>query len=357
MPQTASLKNPSVPVFDAKALLHWYDVNARALPWRVGPGARAAGVVPDPYRVWLSEIMLQQTTVAAVRDYFARFTGTWPTIGDLARAPLDKVLAAWAGLGYYARARNLYRTAQMVAFERDGVFPKTYEGLLELPGIGPYTAAAIAAICYDKPVPVLDGNVERVMARLLALDVPVRQAKPELRAAVAATLPEDRSGDFAQAMMDLGATLCAPKSAACLLCPIETTCRAAKTGDPARFPVAPEKPRRPTRFGHAFVMMRADGAVLLRARPEKGVLAKMTEVPGSAWTDDRTEPDFPMPGNWKRAGEVVHVFTHFRLELIVWRLDGAVVPEGSDGWWSPPGQWSGEALPSLFKKVLASARP
>jgi len=338
---------------DAAAILAWYDDHARDLPWRVSPADRARGVKPDPYPIWLSEVMLQQTTVAAVKTYFLRFTSLWPSVHDLASAPLDAVLREWAGLGYYARARNLHACAIAVVEEHGGVFPTTAAGLLSLPGIGAYTSAAIAAICYDEKVAVLDGNLDRVLARYYALPVPVREAKDELRAALQASVPA-RAGDFAQAMMDLGATICAPRSALCMLCPLQSDCRAARDGTPLLYPIKPEKAEKPVRRGHAFVMTDADGDVYLRTRPDKGLLAKMTEVPTSEWTSELGEPDYPLAAEWRHRGQVVHVFTHFRLELEVW--SASVAPDGLDtGWWSAPQALGGEALPTLFRKVLAQA--
>jgi len=338
---------------DAAAILAWYDDHARDLPWRVSPADRARGVKPDPYRIWLSEVMLQQTTVAAVKTYFLRFTSLWPSVHDLAAAPLDAVLREWAGLGYYARARNLHACAIAVVEEHGGVFPTTAAGLLSLPGIGAYTSAAIAAICYDEKVAVLDGNLDRVLARYYALPVPVREAKDELRAALQASVPA-RAGDFAQAMMDLGATICAPRSALCMLCPLQSDCRAARDGTPLLYPIKPEKAEKPVRKGHAFVMTDADGDVYLRTRPDKGLLAKMTEVPTSDWTSELGEPHYPLAAEWRHRGQVVHVFTHFRLELEVW--SASVAPDGLDtGWWSAPQALGGEALPTLFRKVLAQA--
>lgn len=345
------LPNPA-PI-DAAAVLAWYDRHARDLPWRVAPADRAEGVRPDPYRVWLSEVMLQQTTVAAVKNYFIRFTTLWPTVFDLAAAPLDSVLKEWAGLGYYARARNLHACAQAVVTGHGGVFPASSQALQTLPGIGAYTSAAIAAICFDERVAVLDGNLDRVLARYYALAVPVREAKDELRAALQASVPE-RAGDFAQAMMDLGATICAPRAAACMLCPIQPGCIATRSGDPAIYPVKPTKAERPVRKGHAYVMLDAAGDVYLQSRPEKGLLGGMTEVPGSDWGADLLDPAYPVAADWRHRGQVVHVFTHFRLELEVW---AAQVP-GDDldnGWWAEPKALKGEALPTLFRKVLAAA--
>lgn len=352
MPEAARRQNP-VPPIDAEAVLSWYDQHARALPWRIGPAERRAGVRPEPYRVWLSEVMLQQTTVAAVQKYYARFTALWPTVADLAAAPLEAVLVEWAGLGYYARARNLHACARAVMEKFGGYFPKTASELLTLPGIGPYTSAAIAAIAGDESIAVVDGNVDRVTARYLAIEVPVRAAKDEIRAAVQASVPH-RAGNFAQALMDLGATICTPRVALCRLCPLQPRCRGARA-TPLAFPVKPQKAERPTRYGHAFVMLDRDGDVYLQTRAEKGVLAQMTETPGSEWTSIRADPDYPLAADWRHRGQVVHVFTHFRLELEVW---SATVPDPSRlaaGWWADPGELDAEALPSVFRKVLAVA--
>ncbi|SFV36275.1 A/G-specific adenine glycosylase [Devosia crocina] len=338
---------------DAGAVLAWYDRHARDLPWRISPAARSAGVMPDPYRVWLSEVMLQQTTVAAVKTYFIRFTTLWPSVFDLATAPLDAVLREWAGLGYYARARNLHACARAVVEQHGGVFPQSAAALASLPGIGAYTSAAIAAICFDERVAVLDGNLDRVLARYFALSVPVREAKDGLRAALQVNVP-NRSGDFAQAMMDLGATICAPRVASCLICPLHSGCRASQQGEPLAYPIKPVKAARPVRRGHAFVMTDAGGDVYLQTRPGKGLLAGMTEVPTSDWTGEANDPAYPVATEWRHRGQVIHIFTHFRLELEVW--SAVVAPESFDeGWWSPPGALKGEALPTLFRKVLAQA--
>lgn len=345
--------NANLKPLDAEAVLGWYDRHARALPWRVSPADRGRGVPPDPYRVWLSEVMLQQTTVAAVGRYYARFTSLWPTVADLAAAPLEAVLVEWAGLGYYARARNLHACAVAVVERFGGVFPASSVELLTLPGVGPYTAAAISAICADERIAVVDGNVDRVLARYLALGVPVRDEKDLIRSTVQASVPA-RAGDFAQALMDLGATICAPRQASCLLCPLEPGCAGARL-EPLHYPVKPEKAERPTRHGHAFVMRDADGDVYLQTRGEKGLLAKMTETPVSDWTPGREAVVHPVAAAWRHAGQVVHVFTHFRLELDVWT---ATVPDPSllgDGWWADPRELHNEALPSVFRKVLAVA--
>lgn len=348
MAQILSSENP-FPSIDSRAVLQWYDRHARILPWRVSPQGRRAGERPDPYFVWLSEIMLQQTTIAAVGRYFAAFTSLWPTVDDLADAPLDDVLVQWAGLGYYARARNLHACAIKVSRDHGGVFPATAEALKTLPGIGDYTAAAIAAICHDEPVAVIDGNVDRVAARFFALPTPVRETKPFIREKVQQAVPP-RAGDFAQAMMDLGATICAPRHANCLICPLSPDCLGTRTGNPEAFPIPPEKPQRPVRHGHAFIITDGAGRVFLRQRGPKGLLAKMTEVPNSNWGPQSMAPQFPYPANWRNAGRVEHTFTHFHLGLDIWRTDGA--PPLDEGWWADETLLANQALPSLFRKVL-----
>ncbi|KUJ77893.1 A/G-specific adenine glycosylase [Ruegeria marisrubri] len=297
------------------ALLEWYDRHARDLPWRVGPVERAAGVRPDPYHVWLSEIMLQQTTVAAVRDYFHRFLARWPTVEALAAAPDQQVMGEWAGLGYYARARNLLKCARVVVEEFNGRFPGTHDALLKLPGIGPYTAAAIAAIAFDRPETVMDGNVERVMARLFDIHEPLPGSKPVLKERAAALTPAVRPGDYAQAVMDLGATICTPKSPACGICPLREACRARVSGTAADLPKKSPKKPKPTRFGHVYLARRADGAWLLERRPDKGLLGGMLGWPGSEWNDSPCEAP-PFEADWRPLpGEVRHTFTHFHLIL------------------------------------------
>lgn len=295
--------------------------------------------------------MLQQTTIAAVGKYFAAFTRLWPNVEALAAAPLDDVLVQWAGLGYYARARNLHACAQAVVARHGGKFPTSAAALRDLPGIGDYTSAAIAAICHDERVAVVDGNVDRVVARYLALPRPVREEKPLVRATVQHAVPE-RAGDFAQAMMDLGATVCAPRRANCLICPLEPNCAGAASGNPLTFPVPPEKPVRPTRYGHAFVIVH-QGKVFLRQRGPKGLLAKMTEVPGSEWTGEARAVAFPFEGAWERTGTVEHTFTHFHLVVEVWRVGGDLPLD--EGWWAGVGELDKEALPSVFRKVLRVA--
>ncbi|MEL7461713.1 MAG: A/G-specific adenine glycosylase, partial [Pseudomonadota bacterium] len=262
-------------------LLAWYDAHARILPWRIPPGERAR---PDPYRIWLSEIMLQQTTVAAVKSYYQRFTSLWPTVGDLAAAADDRVMGEWAGLGYYARARNLLKCARAVVDEYNGVFPDTREDLLTLPGIGPYTAAAVAAIAFGRAETVVDGNVERVMARVFAVDTPLPAAKPELTELAKRLTPSDRPGDYAQAVMDLGATICTPKSPACGICPWRDPCAARAAGIAADLPKKTRKKPKPTRRGVAYIARNSAGHWLLERRPDKGLLGGMLGWPGTDWS-------------------------------------------------------------------------
>jgi A/G-specific adenine glycosylase len=343
----------------APRLLGWYDAHHRDLPWRIPPRALAGGARPDPYRVWLSEVMLQQTTVEAVKNYFSAFLEKWPDVEALAAAQTEDVMKAWAGLGYYSRARNLKACADLVA-QQGGRFPDTEASLRELPGIGAYTAAAIAAIAFDKPAAVVDGNVERVVSRLFSIATPLSEVKGEIRALVDRMVPRTRPGDFAQAMMDLGATICTPRRPRCMLCPLRNDCSAIVSGDPERFPVRLPKDEKPLRRGAAFVAVRSDGAILLRKRQEKGLLGGMTEVPTTGWTaridGATTDAAAPLPGNWRCAGRIAHVFTHFALELDVFHAhvnDGA--PAGH--FWSLAHEISGEALPTVMKKVIEAAIP
>lgn len=342
-------------------LLAWYDRHHRDLPWRVPPSALARGARPDPYRVWLSEIMLQQTTVEAVKPYFRKFVEAWPAVGALAAAEPDDLMKAWAGLGYYSRARNLKKCADLVAAAHGGRFPDTEEGLRELPGIGAYTAAAIASIAFNRAAAVVDGNVERVVSRLYALDRPVAETKPEIRRLVERMVPAARPGDFAQAMMDLGATICTPRRPACMMCPIKIDCAALASGDPERFPGKAVKADKQQRRGAAFVAQRPDGAILLRKREEKGLLGGMAEVPGTPWNarfDGGTTPaEAPFAADWRFSGRVSHVFTHFALELDVFhaRVDESARLPGA--WWSKPGELPGEALPTVMKKAIEAALP
>nr|WP_047580800.1 A/G-specific adenine glycosylase [Methylobacterium sp. ZNC0032] len=340
----------------ASDLLAWYDRHRRALPWRAKAGER-----PDPYRVWASEIMLQQTTVAAVKPYYERFMARFPTVKALAEAPSEDVMQAWAGLGYYSRARNLHACAKAVMESHRGRFPDTEEGLRALPGIGAYTAGAVAAIAFDRPAAAVDGNVERVMSRLFAIEDELPGARLLIRAKVLALLPPARPGDFAQALMDLGATICTPRNPACGLCPWREPCRARIAGMQESFPRKAPKKAGATRYGAAFVLARDDGAILLRTRPAKGLLGGMAEVPTSEWRADYeldgAAQDAPLSLRWTQVAEPVrHVFTHFPLELTVFT---GSVPESTP---APAGMrftslaaLAGEPLPSLMLKVVERA--
>ena len=341
---------------EAADLLVWYDRHRRALPWRALPGE-----VPDPYRVWLSEIMLQQTTVTAVKPYFARFLERFPDVASLAAAPEEAVMSAWAGLGYYSRARNLHACARAVA-AAGGTFPDTVEGLRKLPGIGAYTAGAIASIAFDRPAAAVDGNVERVVSRLFAVEQPLPAARPALRSLAETLVPQTRPGDFAQAVMDLGATLCTPKRPACALCPWMLPCRSRREGTQETFPRKVKKEAGALRRGAAFVVQRAgDGAILLRTRPASGLLGAMAEPPTSEWRPDYDPAqallDAPLDARWKRLpGIVRHVFTHFPLELTVFMARVAAdmpAPEGMR--FTAPAGLGEEPLPGAMKKVLAHA--
>jgi A/G-specific adenine glycosylase len=351
---TASGPEESAP--RAELLLRWYDRHRRVLPWRALPEETS-----DPYRVWLSEIMLQQTTVKAVGPYFLKFVERWPQVTDMAAASLDDVLRMWAGLGYYSRARNLYACAVTVAREHGGAFPDTEEGLRTLPGIGPYTAAAIAAIAFGRRTMPVDGNIERVVSRLYAVQETLPKAKPEIRRLAATLLGPSRAGDSAQALMDLGSSICTPKKPACALCPLNDDCIARIRGEQEMFPRKAPKKTGALRRGAAFVVTRGD-ELLVRTRPEKGLLGGMTEVPGSDWlvAHDETAARAQAPvlkglSRWRRkTGAVMHVFTHFPLELSVYvgKVPAATrAPKGMR--WVKIATLQGEALPNVMRKVIA----
>ncbi|SEI57178.1 A/G-specific DNA-adenine glycosylase [Sphingobium sp. AP50] len=334
----------------ASDLLAHYDVHARRLPWRAPPGANAT----DPYRVWLSEVMLQQTTVAAVGPYFAKFTQRWPTVGDLAASEDADLMAAWAGLGYYARARNLLECARAVVRDHGGDFPDTEDGLRALPGVGTYTAAAVAAIAFGRRAVVVDANVERVVARLFAIETPLPAARPEIREAADRITPDARAGDFAQAMMDLGATICTARNPACGICPLREDCDAVLTADPAAYPVKAPKKVKPHRLGHAWWMERDDHVWLIR-RPDKGLLGGMRALPSSDWS---AAPDGtpPIAARWSAIAEpVVHVFTHFSLALSVHHAHVKDAPAGEGEWW-PIARIEEAGLPTLFARAVAAVR-
>lgn len=348
MPQLAPSDLPA-------RLLAWYDRNRRVLPWRSPPGAAA-----DPYHVWLSEVMLQQTTVQAVAPYFRAFLERWPTIHDLAAAPVDDVMHAWAGLGYYARARNLHECAKVVAGWREGRFPDDLDSLRKLPGVGEYTAAAVAAIAFGRRATVVDGNVERVMARMFAVTEPLPGAKAALKKLAATLTPEERPGDYAQAVMDLGATVCTPRSPACGICPWRDECDARRQGIEAALPAKVEKAERPTRHGIAFWTARKDGAVLLRRRPAQGLLGGMMEVPSTPWRPEiwdvaEAGGEAPLAAEWRLLpGLVRHTFTHFHLELRV--AAGKAGPNPvARGIWCSLDQLGDQALPTVMRKVIRHA--
>lgn len=332
-------------------LLDWYDAHARDLPWRVSPADRARGVTPDPYKVWLSEIMLQQTTVATVTPRFQVFLDRWPTVRDLAAAPLEDVLGEWAGLGYYARARNLHACARVVATALNGVFPQAEEELQALPGIGPYTAAAIAAIAFDVPATVVDGNVDRVMVRQGAIERPIREVKDQIYALAAARTPTRRAGDYAQALMDLGATLCRPKSPQCLLCPVQKGCAAFEEGVQDQLPVKPAKKVRPQRFGTVFVGINKAGDVVTERRAEKGLFGGMAGLPGSDWATEMPDAAPPYQADWQEVGDVSHTLTHFHLTLTVMRATVSRLPRGY--FWTRAEAL--DTLPTVFRKAVNSS--
>lgn len=335
-------------------LLEWYDVHARKMPWRVGPADRKAGVTSDPYKIWMSEIMLQQTTVAAVKDYFLRFTKRWPTVQDLAAAEDGDVMGEWAGLGYYARARNLLKCARYVVGDCGGAFPETYEALLKLPGVGPYTAGAVSAIAFDQASVVVDGNVERVMARLFDEHTPLPAAKPKLTECAAKLTPQQRPGDYAQAVMDLGATICTPKNPACGICPWRGPCLARQNGTAAELPKKIPKKPKPIRHGVVYIARRIDGAILLERRPDKGLLGGMLGWPGSDWIEGEAPVhDAPIKADWKTLNtEARHTFTHFHLRLTV---KTALVPmdrKVATGDFLPKDQFRPSDLPTVMRKAF-----
>jgi A/G-specific adenine glycosylase len=337
----------------AADLLAWYDRHRRVLPWRAQPGQAA-----DPYRVWASEIMLQQTTIAAVKPYYERFMARFPTVQALAAAPSEAVMQAWAGLGYYSRARNLHACAKAVVEHHGGRFPDTEDALRALPGIGAYTAGAVAAIAFDRPAAAVDGNVERVVTRLFAIEEVMPAAKPLVRERVLSLLPPGRPGDFAQGLMDLGATICTPRSPACALCPWREPCRARAAGTQETYPRKGAKKAGAMRYGAAFVLLREDGALLLRTRPDKGLLGGMAEVPTSEWSADH-EPgkagrDAPLKADWRKLPlPIRHVFTHFPLELTVFVATAAASTPAPAGMrFTPLAMLREEPLSSLMLKVV-----
>lgn len=351
-------------------LLAWYDHAARSLPWRITPEKSKAGLRGQAYHIWLSEVMLQQTTVATVIEYYQKFLRNWPDIHKLATASEDDILKAWAGLGYYSRARNLHKCARQVSAQLGGKFPNTIKGLKELPGIGDYTANAIAAIAFSQSAIPLDGNIKRVITRLFALPQVPDTIKPLVCEKYREMEPVERPGDFAQAMMDLGATICRPKNPNCDICPLSDNCQALAKGQQTSLPAKALKQPRPKRLGTAYVIIsKDDGAIYLQKRPPKGLLASMSEIPSGPWA--ASESAFSAPAeilpeiiaanpeihqSREECDSIEHVFTHFQLELRVFKL---TVNDKFDsaGWWSGPDQIADEALPTVMKKAIASAVP
>lgn len=357
MDSTATEKTKAQHNF-AHRLLHWYEAKAREMPWRIPPHDHAAGVRANPYHVWLSEVMLQQTQVATVRSYFLNFIDQWPTVEALAAAAGDDVMKAWAGLGYYSRARNLKKCAEIIAESFSGRFPQTVSELKKLPGIGDYTASAIAAIAFDEAVAVLDGNVERVLARHRLVETPFPQAKPEATKILEGLFDKNKPGEFAQAMMDLGATICTPRNPKCGACPLNSDCNGYSKGIAEDYPRKLPKREKPVRKGAAYVIVNGNNEVFLRKRPDIGMLGGMTEVPTTNWSirgDGATGVDeAPVSADWILSGAAHHTFTHFHLQLEVWKTvfqDDVPI----EGWWCQTDDTRSEALPTLIRKVLKVA--
>ena len=339
-----------------QALLGWYDREGRTLPWRLRPEDRRAGRVADPYAVWLSEIMLQQTTVPHATPYWHRFLELWPRVEDLAGAPREDVMREWAGLGYYARARNLHACAGVVAHEMGGDFPDRLDTLRALPGIGEYAANAILAAAFDKPASVVDGNVERVLTRFCRIETPMPKAKPEIRRLAAELADPVRPGDYAQAIMDLGATVCTPRSPDCGNCPWGFACAARAQGDMLNYPRKLRKIARPIRHGTAW-LVRRQGRIWLRQRADKGLLGGMMEVPSSAWGEPGAASEPPFNASWEDRGEIRHVFTHFELRLSVHEAEAGPGWEPQEGIWAEDDALQDHALPSVMLKIVSRRKP
>tara|TARA_X000000368_G_scaffold291661_1_gene231875 strand:- start:567 stop:1616 length:1050 start_codon:yes stop_codon:yes gene_type:complete len=332
-------------------LLNWYDKNAREMPWRIGPSDRTAGIRPNPYHVWLSEIMLQQTTVATVKSYFIKFIGKWPTLEKLAQAEESEITGAWAGLGYYARARNLLKCAKIISSDYGGEFPSDYKTLLKLPGVGPYTAGAITAIAFDKNEVVVDGNVERVISRLFDIQTPLPDSKCEIAQIARGLTPKVRPGDYAQAVMDLGATVCTPVVPKCLVCPLERQCLANKNGSVNLVPLKLKKKKKPTRNGFIYIAKRIDRSYLLERRPAKGLLGGMLGWPTSEWCKDPNDIP-PVDANWETAaGHIRHTFTHFHLDIIVKFANVPLNCKPKQGFFLAENDFDLTSLPTLFQKA------
>ncbi|ALE04046.1 A/G-specific adenine glycosylase [Bartonella ancashensis] len=339
-------------------LLAWYDKNHRLLPWRVAPKKQATRNFPDPYKVWLSEIMLQQTTVEAVKPYFKKFIKFWPDLASLSLTSQDDIMKAWAGLGYYSRARNLKNCAHQLMENYEGKFPQSMKILRTLPGIGDYTAAAIAAIAFGHPIAVIDSNVERIVTRLFAIASILPKAKPEIKEKTQKITPLNRPGDFAQAMMDLGATVCTPRKPLCPACPLENLCEAKKMQVAENFPVKPPKKAQPSKTGAAFVILNTNRQIYLEKRSTQKLLNGMTQIPNNIGSNDengKLHP--PFPTNWQFKGQIKHIFTHFSLKLDIYYTDNIDELDLENGWWCDIHQLANEALPTVMKKAIAMAIP
>ncbi|ENN93365.1 A/G-specific adenine glycosylase [Bartonella bovis m02] len=339
-------------------LLSWYNQNHRHLPWRITPKEQMEGIRPDPYKVWLSEIMLQQTTVETVKPYFKKFLKLWPNLFSLSQASQDDIMKAWAGLGYYSRARNLKNCAHQLVKSYKGEFPKSVKTLRTLPGIGDYTAAAIAAIAFGHPVAVVDGNVERIITRLFAITSVLPKAKSEIKEKTQKITDLNRPGDFAQAMMDLGATICTPRRPSCLLCPLQNLCKAKKMNTTEAFPVKAPKKARPFKTGVAFVVLNKNKQIYLEKQQSNRLLNGMTQIPNHIGTNGINElQNAPFPANWQFKGQVTHIFTHFSLKLDVYCVDNISKTKLKNGWWCEIHHLSKEALPTVMKKAISIAIP
>ncbi|MET3589371.1 A/G-specific adenine glycosylase [Bartonella silvatica] len=339
-------------------LLSWYDQNHRHLPWRISPKEQTQGIRPNPYWVWLSEIMLQQTTVEAVKPYFQKFLKLWPDLSSLAKAPQDDIMKAWAGLGYYSRARNLKNCAQQLIENYEGQFPQSVKELRTLSGIGDYTAAAIAAIAFNHPVAVVDSNVERVMTRLFAISSVLPKAKTEIKEKTQEITALNRPGDFAQAMMDLGATICTPRHSLCLLCPLQSFCQAKKMQKVEYFPVKAPKKERPSKTGAAFVILNKDKQIYLEKRQGKKLLGGMTQIPNNIGTNSENGlQNAPFTASWQFKGQITHIFTHFSLKLNVYYTNSVHEMNSENGWWCDIQYLAKEALPTVMKKAISIAIP
>ncbi|AQX26974.1 A/G-specific adenine glycosylase [Bartonella sp. Raccoon60] len=337
-------------------LLSWYDQNYRHLPWRTPPTKQIKGIYPDPYQIWLSEIMLQQTTVEAVKPYFKKFLKLWPDLFSLSQASQDDIMKAWAGLGYYSRARNLKNCATQLVKNHRGKFPQSVEILRTLPGIGDYTAAAIAAIAFGHPVAVVDSNVERVITRLFAITSILPKAKSEIKEKTLEITDVKRPGDFAQAMMDLGSTICTPRKPSCLLCPLQNLCTAMKMRAAEAFPVKAPKKERPLKTGAAFVILNENKQIYLEKRQHTKLLNGMTQIPNNIGINEENGlQNAPCSANWKLKGEITHIFTHFSLKLSVYCADNIRGIKLKNGWWCDIHHLTEEALPTVIKKAIAIA--